>query len=129
MKAQVVIIGDNFRFGHKQAGDTATLTALGARLGYRTHPIPAVARRGSTISSSEIRRKIESGDVAAAGRMLGRPDALGGQVISGRGIGAQQTVPTLNLSTSAEILPAEGVYITRTLDLETAACWNSISNI
>jgi riboflavin kinase/FMN adenylyltransferase len=129
LRAQVVIVGDNFRFGHKQAGDTATLTALGARFGYRTHAVPAISRRGCVISSSAIRQSIDAGQVGRACRMLERPYGVEGKVVSGRGIGSKQTVPTLNLATSAEVIPAEGVYITRTTDLGSGERWNSISNV
>jgi riboflavin kinase/FMN adenylyltransferase len=129
LKARVVVVGDNFRFGHKQGGDTAVLTALGARLGYRTHAVTAVEFRGRVISSSEVRRAIDAGHAGQAWRLLDRPYAVEGEVVSGAGIGSKQTVPTLNLSTDAEVLPQVGVYITRTQDLAGEARWNSISNI
>lgn len=129
MKTRVVIVGDNFRFGHKQAGDTASLTALGTRHGFRTHPLTAIAYRGQIVSSSAVRQAIEAGHVSRAARMLERPYALEGAVVAGRGVGSKQTVPTLNLSTTAEILPAAGVYITRTRYLEGGGKWNSITNV
>jgi len=64
-----------------------------------------------------------------AGRLLERPYSLAGEVVSGHGIGSKQTVPTLNLSTSAEVIPGNGVFITRTTDLETNQKWNSITNV
>jgi riboflavin kinase/FMN adenylyltransferase len=60
--------------------------------------------------------------------MLGRPYALEGEVVRGFGIGSKQTVPTLNLDTKAEVLPASGVYITRTRDLRDGREWPSITN-
>jgi riboflavin kinase/FMN adenylyltransferase len=72
---------------------------------------------------------IEEGNVAMADRLLERPYALSGDVVSGHGIGSKQTVPTLNLRTPAEVIPANGVYITRTRDLETDGRWNSITNV
>jgi riboflavin kinase/FMN adenylyltransferase len=129
LHARIVMVGDNFRFGHKQAGDVKTLSELGLRFGFQTHIVNAVHCRGRIVSSSEIRRLIEAGDVAMAGRLLERPYDLSGDVVSGHGIGSKQTVPTLNLSTPAEVLPANGVYITRTRDLETGDRWNSITNV
>jgi riboflavin kinase / FMN adenylyltransferase len=129
LHARIVMVGDNFRFGHKQAGDVKTLTELGVRFGFQTHVVDAVHRRGRIVSSSEIRRLIEEGNVAMAGRLLERCYALSGDVVSGHGIGSKQTVPTLNLSTPAEVIPANGVYITRTRDLETEDRWNSITNV
>ncbi len=129
LHAKIVMVGDNFRFGHKQAGDVKALSDLGLRFGFQTHIVNAVHCRGRIVSSSEIRRLIEAGDVAMAGRLLERPYDLSGDVVSGHGIGSKQTVPTLNLSTPAEVLPANGVYITRTRDLETGDRWNSITNV
>jgi riboflavin kinase/FMN adenylyltransferase len=129
MHARVVIVGSNFRFGYKQAGDPEVLAELGKRYGFETRLVEAVKLRGVIVSASEIRRRIELGEVSLAGRLLGRPYAIAGEVVSGQGIGSRQTVPTLNLNTSAEVLPRDGVYITRTHDLEANLSWNSITNI
>jgi len=129
LEARVVIVGNNFRFGHDQAGDTDVLTQLGQRLGFETRVVSPVARRGRTVSSSEIRRAVESGRVSLAGRLLGRPYATAGVVVPGHGVGSKQTVPTLNLHTHAQVLPATGVYITRTFDADSARAWNSITNV
>ncbi len=129
LRARVVIVGSNFLFGHDQAGDTKVLTQLGQRFGFETRIITPVKRRGRTVSSSEIRRVVEVGNVALASRLLGRPYATAGVVVSGQGIGSKQTVPTLNLRTHAQVLPATGVYITHTFDEESPRRWNSITNI
>jgi len=131
--ARVVVVGENFRFGCKQAGNTETLAALGEKYGYRIEIAPSVHYRGRPASSSEIRRLIAEGNVSMAGRLLDRPYSLEGDVVKGHGIGSKQTVPTLNLSTQAELLPATGVYVTRTYELKPGAKrtreWESISNI
>jgi len=127
--ARLVLVGSNFRFGHKHAGDACLLAELGKRHGYETRIVDVVKIRGRIVSSSGVRELIERGDVAMAGRMLERPHWLGGEVVSGHGIGSKQTVPTLNLRTEHEVLPASGVYITRTKDLDSARCWNSITNV
>jgi riboflavin kinase/FMN adenylyltransferase len=75
--------------------------------------VPAVRFRGQVVSSSSIRALISGGRVALAKRLLGRPYALEGRVVAGRGVGSKQTVPTLNLETNAEVIPARGVYATR----------------
>jgi riboflavin kinase/FMN adenylyltransferase len=129
LHARIVMVGDNFRFGHKQAGDFKTLSELGVRFGFQTHVVDVVRRRGRVVSSSEIRRLIEDGNVAMAGRLLERAYDLSGDVVSGHGIGSKQTVPTLNLETPAEVIPANGVYITRTRDCESSDRWNSITNV
>lgn len=129
LHAKIVIVGDNFRFGYKHSGDVSTLTTLGERFGFQTHIVGAVYRRGIIVSSSEIRKLISEGRVEMACRLLERPYSLAGNVVSGHGIGSKQTVPTLNMSTPAEVIPANGVYITRTRDLETDQRWNSITNV
>jgi riboflavin kinase/FMN adenylyltransferase len=129
LHARIVMVGDNFRFGHKQAGDIKTLAELGSRFGFQTHIVGVVNCRGRVVSSSEIRRLIEAGGVAMAARLLDRPYPLAGDVVSGHGIGSKQTVPTLNLDTKAEVIPANSVYITRTRDVETNNRWNSITNV
>jgi riboflavin kinase/FMN adenylyltransferase len=127
--AKSVLVGDNFRFGHKQAGDTAALAELGTRYGFETRIVGAIKCRGKIVSSSAVRALIDAGDVSLACRFLNRPYAISGEVVHGHGIGSKQTVPTLNLKTSAEIIPARGVYITRTHDLDAPRSWNSITNI
>jgi len=129
LDARVVLVGDNFRFGHRHAGDAAVLAELGARHGFETRIVKAVRRRGRIVSSSEIRRLIEAGKVSLAGRLLERPYALEGRVVSGHGIGSKKTVPTLNLDSPAEVLPGRGVYLTRTVDLDSNRRWNSITNV
>jgi riboflavin kinase/FMN adenylyltransferase len=72
---------------------------------------------------------IEAGLVAQAARLLERPYALEGEVVPGRGVGSKQTVPTLNLAANTEVLPAVGVYVTRTRDLEDGREWPSVTNV
>jgi len=129
LRARAVLVGANFRFGRGAAGHASSLVELGGRYGFETEVMQTVIWRNRDVSSSEIRRLIESGDVALACRLLGRPYALEGSVVDGRGIGSKQTVPTLNLSTQAEVLPKTGVYVTRTRDRVNGREWPSITNI
>ena len=115
LRARIVMVGENFRFGHKQAGDTRCWRARRA-LWFRDVCIADAGEcRGHVVSSSEVRKLIESGEAGMAWRFLGRPYSIAGEVVHGRGVGSKQTVPTLNLNTSAEVLPRNGVYVTRTL--------------
>ena len=127
--ARAVLVGDNFRFGHKAAGNVRLLAELGARLGFTTEIVPAVSCRGRVVSSSGVRDVIRAGNVGLAARLLLRPYGIEGTVVSGRGVGSKQTVPTLNRATTAEVIPAAGVYITRTRDLDDGREWHSITNI
>jgi riboflavin kinase/FMN adenylyltransferase len=129
LKTRVVLVGDDFRFGHKQAGDTETLRTLGHRLGFELWPVGAIEGRGGRISSSAIRSLVEQGRVSRACRMMGTPFALEGNVVSGQGIGSRQTVPTLNLAPENELLPKTGVYVTRTSDEASGREWRSITNV
>jgi len=122
-------VGSNFRFGRRQSGDVAVLAELGRKYGFETGIIAAVTCRGHAVSSSAIRGLIREGRVSLAARFLERPYALEGEVVSGRGVGMKQTVPTLNLATPAEVLPSPGVYATHTRDLDGGREWNSITNI
>ena len=126
---RAIVVGENFRFGHRQAGDTKLLESLGKRFGFVTEIVPAVICRGGRVSSSALRQLVESGAVARAARLLERPYALEGDVVSGRGVGSKQTVPTLNLRTQSEVLPRPGVYITRTSDLDEDRSWESVTNV
>ncbi|MCL4401997.1 MAG: bifunctional riboflavin kinase/FAD synthetase [Acidobacteria bacterium] len=127
--ARAVLVGDNFHFGHRAGGNAALLRKLGRVHGFTTEIVPAVSVRGRMVSSSSIRQLLEAGKVARAARLLGRPHALEGIVVPGHGIGSRQTVPTLNLAPGTELLPCEGVYITRTRDLDDGRMWPSITNI
>ncbi len=109
-----VLVGRNFRFGHKQAGDTRLLTELGRRYSFEVDSIPPVEFRGKVVSSSGIRQAIREGRVNLAARWLGRPFALYGEVRTGTGQGRQVVVPTLNLECTQELLPRTGVYATET---------------
>lgn len=137
--AKMVLVGDNFRFGHKQSGDVSLLRSAGPLAGFSTEVIEAVSTRGETISSSLIRDLLQKGKVSLANRLLGYAYALDGEVVRGQGIGSKQTVPTLNLAVSPiqedqRVIPATGVYITQTLALGSANApegriWPSITNI
>jgi riboflavin kinase/FMN adenylyltransferase len=129
LKARAVLVGSNFHFGKRAAGDAAALEELGERYSFETDIIVPVVWRKRVISSSAIRQSIESGDVSTACRMLGRPYALEGVVVPGEGRGSKQTVPTLNLDTRAEVLPKNGVYVTRTRERGSSREWPSITNV
>jgi len=110
---KAVFVGENFRFGHKQAGDVQRLRVLGADHGFEVVILPPVVYRGEVVSSTIIRREVAEGDVSHAARLLGRPYSLTGQVIAGTGTGRRFTFPTLNLAAEQGMLPGRGVYITR----------------
>ncbi len=129
LHVKAVLVGEDFRFGHKQAGDVKRLSELGAKHAFDVVIVPPVVYRGEVVSSTIIRREVAAGDVSHAARLLGRPFALTGEVITGTGTGRRFTFPTLNLAPEQELLPARGVYITRTcLDGEQRS-HRSVTNI
>lgn len=111
LRARIVVVGQNFRFGAKRAGDLSLLRKLGAELGFevRVHATAADAR--GPYSSTRVREAIAAGDVAEAAHVLGRPHALSGPVVHGDHRGRSIGFPTANLD-AAEMLPADGVYKT-----------------
>jgi len=129
LQVKAVLVGENFRFGHMQAGDVKLLSELGKTLGFNVEILPPVVYRGEVVSSTIIRREVAEGDVSHAARLLGRPFALTGEVVSGTGMGRRLAFPTLNLAAEQELLPARGVYITRAR-LEGKTCSHrSVTNV
>lgn len=129
LRVRTVLVGENFRFGHKQAGETQLLRELGKQKGFEVITIPSVQAHGEVVSSTVIRREIADGDVTQAGRLLGRPFVLTGEIASGTGTGRKFTFPTLNLRPQQELLPANGVYITRTVLDGEKTSRRSVTNI
>jgi riboflavin kinase/FMN adenylyltransferase len=129
LRVAAVLVGEDFRFGHRGAGDVRLLRELGQRLGFEVVIIPPVKYRGEVVSSTIIRREIAAGDLSHAGRLLGRPFVLSGEVVSGTGTGRKFTFPTLNLKAEQELLPARGVYITRTCFPGESKSHRSVTNI
>ena len=129
LNTKAIVVGDNFRFGHKGAGDMHLLAELGLQLGFSTHIEPAIGSRYGVISSTLVRQAIGFGRMSMATRLLGRSYALTGAIVPGHGIGSKLTVPTLNMEPSSEVLPPNGVYISRTLDFDAMRSWRSITNI
>ena len=110
--AAVVVVGENFRFGHRAVGDVRALGEL-----MKSHGGVAVGvgirdgDGGAAISSTRIRELLSEGDVGGAGRLLGRPYVLRGEVVAGDGRGESIGFPTANVLPDPDLLvPARGVY-------------------
>jgi len=114
LRARAVMVGGNFRFGHRQAGDVKLLEALGKQWDFELQIVPPVVADGVVVSSSAIRQALRDGRVEEAARLLGRPFGLAGKIQPGTGQGRKLVVPTLNLATEQECLPRNGVYATET---------------
>jgi riboflavin kinase/FMN adenylyltransferase len=114
LHAREVHEGHNFRFGHKAAGDTKLLAELGQEMGFEVKVYPVITVRGERVSSSHIRSLLTAGRVSRARHLLGRPFSILGAPGRGRGYGSKYTVPTINLARYEELVPRDGVYVTRT---------------
>src|SRR6204780_4331501 len=114
LHAQEVHEGYNFRFGHKATGDVNVLAQLGKEMGFEVKVYSEQKLRGEPVSSSHIRKLMAEGRVSRARHLLARPFAILGFPGRGRGLGSKYTVPTINLARYEELIPKDGVYITRT---------------
>jgi riboflavin kinase/FMN adenylyltransferase len=114
LHAADVVVGRNFRFGHRAAGDVELLTQLGQRFGFGVEGLDLIRDDGVTFSSTYIRACIDAGDVAAADAALGRPHRVEGVVVHGDRRGRELGFPTANIATAPHTaLPADGVYAGR----------------
>ena len=111
LHAARVVVGENFRFGHRAAGNVALLGELGEKYDFAAEGVPLLAGAGETISSTGIRARLAAGDVAGAARDLGRPHRVEGIVARGHRRGRSLGFPTANLETLPHTaIPADGVY-------------------
>jgi riboflavin kinase/FMN adenylyltransferase len=127
LHAREVHEGYNFHFGHKAAGNIQVLRDLGREMGFEVHDYAEMRLRGERVSSSHIRKLLSEGRVSRARHLLARPFSILSTAGRGRGYGAKYTVPTINLANYEELVPKDGVYITRTrLGNE---CFDSVTNV
>jgi riboflavin kinase/FMN adenylyltransferase len=111
LHAAHVVVGANFRFGHKQAGDVETLTQLGAAHGFTVDAVALLADGDEPVSSTWVRARLADGDVGAAAAGLGRLHAVDGPVVRGDGRGRGLGFPTANVEVAPGVaVPADGVY-------------------
>jgi len=108
--AAVVIVGDNYTFGRNREGSLSRLQELGLEYGFKVEIAPPCQVDGELVSSTKIREAIMQGEIERASRFLGRPCAIVGQVVRGKGRGRGIGFPTANLVSEVELYPAEGVY-------------------
>ena len=99
VRAGHVVVGEDFRFGRRAAGDVEALIGFGRRFGFRVETVPAVidAASGERVSSTALRDALARGDLSAAERLLGRPYSISGRVLRGNRLGRTLGYPTVNL--------------------------------
>ncbi|MDR3159452.1 MAG: bifunctional riboflavin kinase/FAD synthetase [Zoogloeaceae bacterium] len=111
LKAQCVLIGDDFRFGAGRQGDLAYLRTAGRALGFDVEAMPTVTFAGERVSSSAVRAALAAGELAKAADFLGRPYAIAGQVVHGQKLGRQLGFATANIRIRHNPLPMQGVFV------------------
>jgi riboflavin kinase/FMN adenylyltransferase len=123
--------GETFRFGHQAEADINSLSSLGKEFGFTVRALLPCVARGAAISSTRIRKLIAAGNMPQTRALLGRPFSVYSTPASGRGYGTRYAVPTINLAPYAEMLPANGVYITtlRVGSGDTSRLFHGVTNV
>ncbi len=111
MQVKWLIVGDDFRFGAKRAGDFAMLVDAGRRHGFEVVALPTVMHDDTRISSSAVRNALVAGDFVRAQELLGHPYAISGHVQHGRKLGRTIGFPTLNLRIAHKRPAASGIFV------------------
>ncbi len=115
--AKYVLVGDDFRFGAKRAGDYAMLDAAGQASGFDVARMMSYEVHGERVSSSAVRDALAAGNMERAAVLLGRPYSLSGHVVHGRKLGRNLGFKTLNLRFSHPRPAALGIFVVRTFGL------------
>ena len=111
LQAREVVVGHDYCFGRGREGNIELLREMGTIHGFTVQVVWAVEVQGAVVSSSLIRAMLRLGKVTEAGRLLGRSYGVAGRVVQGKGRGAKLLgVPTANILTPNELLPASGIY-------------------
>ncbi len=111
LHAAAVVVGEDFRFGHRATGDVPLLDKLGEKYEYTAEGLPLLVLDDMTISSTVIRTLLTAGEVAEAARLLGRPHRVEGVVVRGHQRGRQLGFPTANVESPPHTaIPADGIY-------------------
>ncbi|MBS0432219.1 MAG: bifunctional riboflavin kinase/FAD synthetase [Proteobacteria bacterium] len=113
MRAREIVVGGDFRFGHRRTGDAALLQQLGARHGFDVRTPETVVVAGERVSATRIREWLAAGEFAHAARLLGRPFTMGGRVVHGRRLGHELGYPTANIRMRGRVPPLQGIFAAR----------------
>ena len=111
--ARCVLVGDDFRFGARRAGDFVMLKRVASSLGFEVTALPSIALEGERISSTAVRTALADGDLERAGRLLGRAYSISGRVTRGDGLGRKLGFPTANVQMKHNRPPLTGVFAVR----------------
>ncbi len=118
LRARYVLVGDDFRFGAKRAGDFALLKQLGEKYGFEAESLHTVEAAGQRASSTAVRDALAAGDMATAAQLLGRPYSISGRVVGGDQLGRKIGYPTANIQLKHNRPPLTGIFAARVQGLE-----------
>jgi riboflavin kinase/FMN adenylyltransferase len=110
LQARYVLVGDDFRYGAKRAGDFALLKQAGASLDFDAEFLPTVEVAGERSSSTAVRQALAAGELAHAARLLGRPYSISGRVVHGDKLGRDIGFPTANIQLKHNRPPLQGIF-------------------
>ena len=113
LRARYVLVGDDFRFGARRAGDYALLDRAGGELGFDVARMMSFEVHGLRVSSSAVRQALAEGDMDRAAALLGRPYAISGRAVHGRKLGRELGFRTLNLRFVHPRPAAMGIFVAR----------------
>lgn len=115
LNCKVLVVGEDYHFGHRQAGNFALLKKLGGERGVKVIGVPSVDLGGARVSSTRIRQALMDTDLNQANRLLGTPYFILGTVAEGKKLGRTIGFPTINIwANPIKLFPRNGVYATRT---------------
>lgn len=117
LQTKFLLIGDDFRFGAKRAGDFMQLTAMASRMSYEVQAMPSVEANGIRVSSSAVRSALGDGRLQDAAALLGRPYTISGHVVHGAKLGRDLGFPTLNVAFQHPHPALSGIFVVRVFGL------------
>ena len=129
LAAREVWVGEDFRFGHKRAGDVAMLERLGAQWGFLVRVMPRVLLDGARVSATRVRALLAAGEFAGAAPLLGRPFVIEGRVERGNQLGRTLGFPTANIPLRGRVSPVLGIFAVR-VGLGRSSCsWPGVASL
>lgn len=128
LKARYVLVGDDFRFGAKRAGDLGLMQRMGQQLGFLAEALPTVENDGERISSTLVRDTLAAGDMEHAAHLLKRPYSISGRVVGGDKLGRKIGYPTANIQLKHNRPPITGIFAVRVQGLD-APDWPGVASL
>ena len=129
LAAREVWVGEDFRFGHKRAGDVALMQRMGTELGFVTRVMPPVLLDGARVSATRVRALLAAGEFAGAAPLLGRPFVIEGRVERGNQLGRTLGFPTANIHLRGRVSPVQGIFAVRVGLGEAPCAWPGVASL